>query len=72
MEEEHHELAVSSRLCVKNLPAYVDEVRLREHFGERGEVTDAKVIRAGCVPAPRCAALLLLLWQRTALLLMQR
>ena len=41
----------TSRLCVKNLPAYVDENRLREHFGEKGEVTDAKVVRAGCVAA---------------------
>lgn len=37
---------MTSRLCVKNLPAYVDEHRLREHFGDKGEVTDAKVIRA--------------------------
>mmetsp|Transcript_8954 Transcript_8954/g.26009 ORF Transcript_8954/g.26009 Transcript_8954/m.26009 type:complete len:236 (-) Transcript_8954:48-755(-) len=34
-----------SRLCVKNLPAYLDDRRLREHFGEVGEVTDARVIR---------------------------
>ena len=34
-----------SRLIVKGLPAYVDEKRLREHFGSKGVVTDAKVIR---------------------------
>lgn len=37
----------SSRLCIKNIPAYVDEEQLRKHFGEKGEVTDARVIRAG-------------------------
>ena len=30
---------------MKGLPAYVDEKRLREHFGSKGVVTDAKVIR---------------------------
>lgn len=43
----------TSRLCVKNLPAYIDEHRLREHFGEKGEVTDAKVIRARSDSASR-------------------
>lgn len=37
--------AKSSRLFVQNLPAYVDSNRLREHFGAKGEVTDAVVIR---------------------------
>lgn len=36
----------SSRLCVKNIPGYVDEARLREHFGQKGDITDARVIRA--------------------------
>jgi RNA recognition motif-containing protein len=36
---------ISSRLCVKNLPPYVDELRLREHFAAKGEVTDAKIVR---------------------------
>jgi len=36
---------MSSRICVKNLPRYVTEERLREHFSEKGEVTDAKIIR---------------------------
>eukprot|EP00887_Chlorella_sp_A99_P005214 scaffold1.g5214.t1 len=35
----------SSRICVKNLPKYVDEKRLREHFSLKGEVTDAKIMR---------------------------
>ena len=30
---------------MNGLPAYVDEKRLREHFGSKGVVTDAKVIR---------------------------
>eukprot|EP01018_Ginkgo_biloba_P026341 Gb_17564 [translate_table: standard] len=34
-----------SRICVKNLPRYVDEDRLREHFSQKGEVTDAKIMR---------------------------
>ncbi|XP_078438055.1 nucleotide/nucleic acid binding protein [Wolffia australiana] len=34
-----------SRLCVKNLPKYVGEERLREFFSQRGEVTDAKLMR---------------------------
>ncbi|XP_047321767.1 multiple RNA-binding domain-containing protein 1 [Impatiens glandulifera] len=34
-----------SRLCVKNLPKYVSEDRLREFFSQKGEVTDAKLMR---------------------------
>jgi len=34
-----------SRICVKNLPRYLAEDRLREHFSQAGEVTDAKIIR---------------------------
>ncbi|XP_042427118.1 multiple RNA-binding domain-containing protein 1-like [Zingiber officinale] len=34
-----------SRLCVKNLPKYADENRLREFFSQKGEVTDAKLMR---------------------------
>lgn len=34
-----------SRLCVKNLPKYVKEDRLREFFSQKGEVTDAKLMR---------------------------
>ncbi|CAH9107130.1 unnamed protein product [Cuscuta europaea] len=34
-----------SRICVKNLPKYVAEDRLREFFSEKGEVTDAKLMR---------------------------
>ncbi|XP_061355186.1 uncharacterized protein LOC133299715 [Gastrolobium bilobum] len=34
-----------SRICVKNLPKYVREDRLREFFSEKGEITDVKLIR---------------------------
>lgn len=34
-----------SRLCVKNLPKHVAEDRLREFFSQKGEVTDAKLMR---------------------------
>ena len=35
----------NSRVCVKNLPKYVTEKRLREHFAAKGEVTDVKVLK---------------------------
>ncbi|KAL2609507.1 hypothetical protein R1flu_028080 [Riccia fluitans] len=35
----------ATRVCVKNIPQYVNEQKLREHFASQGEVTDAKVIR---------------------------
>lgn len=38
-------LQPTSRLCVKNLPKEVDELRLREHFSIKGEVTDIKIMR---------------------------
>ncbi|CAK9161975.1 unnamed protein product [Ilex paraguariensis] len=34
-----------SRICVKNLPKYIAEDRLREFFSQKGEVTDAKLMR---------------------------
>ncbi|KAK6916042.1 RNA recognition motif domain [Dillenia turbinata] len=34
-----------SRICVKNLPKYVGEDRLREVFSQKGEITDAKLMR---------------------------
>lgn len=34
-----------SRICVKNLPKYVAEDRLRELFSQKGEITDAKLMR---------------------------
>lgn len=37
--------AKMSRVCVKNLPRYLTDERLREHFSAGGQVTDAKIIR---------------------------
>eukprot|EP00798_Chlamydomonas_sp_ICE-L_P010822 gene10822-16908_t len=37
--------APSSRLCIKNIPKYALENRLREHFSQKGEVTDVKVMK---------------------------
>ncbi|KAJ6843516.1 multiple RNA-binding domain-containing protein 1 [Iris pallida] len=34
-----------SRICVKNLPKYATEDRLRDFFSQKGEVTDAKLMR---------------------------
>ncbi|KAJ4969389.1 hypothetical protein NE237_016090 [Protea cynaroides] len=34
-----------SRICVKNIPKYVGDDRLREFFSQKGEVTDAKLMR---------------------------
>ncbi|CAB1115256.1 unnamed protein product [Ectocarpus sp. CCAP 1310/34] len=34
-----------TRLIVKNVPKHVDEKRLWQHFAERGEVSDAKIVR---------------------------
>ncbi|XP_042026020.1 multiple RNA-binding domain-containing protein 1-like [Salvia splendens] len=34
-----------SRICVKNLPKYAAEEHLREFFSQKGEVTDAKLMR---------------------------
>lgn len=35
----------TSRLCVKNIPKYVNEARLRQHFAEQGDVTDVKIVK---------------------------
>ena len=37
----------TSRLIVKNLPKHLDEARLRDHFGKKGFVTDAKIMKKG-------------------------
>lgn len=34
-----------SRICVKNLPKHTTEERLRDYFSQKGEVTDAKLMR---------------------------
>ncbi|XP_065620829.1 multiple RNA-binding domain-containing protein 1 isoform X2 [Quercus suber] len=36
---------LGTRICVKNLPKYVAEDRLRELFSQKGEITDAKLMR---------------------------
>jgi multiple RNA-binding domain-containing protein 1 len=36
---------IASRLCIKNIPKYLNETRLKEHFGSKGEVTDVKILR---------------------------
>jgi hypothetical protein len=36
---------IASRLCIKNIPKYLNEARLKEHFGSKGEVTDVKILR---------------------------
>ncbi|KAF5752818.1 multiple RNA-binding domain-containing protein 1-like isoform X2 [Tripterygium wilfordii] len=44
-----------SRVCVKNLPKYVAEDRLREYFSQKGEITDAKLMRTKYSVALFCA-----------------
>mgnify|MGYP001507769476 CR=1 FL=1 len=34
-----------SRLIVKGLPTYLTDARLREHFAQKGTVTDVKLMR---------------------------
>ncbi|KAK4850488.1 hypothetical protein QYF36_007181 [Acer negundo] len=38
-------LIIMSRICVKNLPKYMVEDRLREVFSQKGEITDSKFMR---------------------------
>ena len=45
-EEEAQEPFMTSRLCVKGLPKHVNDQQLRQHFAQKGEVTDAKVVKA--------------------------
>lgn len=35
----------TSRVFVKGFPKHITDERLREHFSEKGEVTDAKVLK---------------------------
>jgi len=35
---------MTTRVIVKNIPSYINEKRLREHFGKCGEVTDCKIM----------------------------
>ena len=50
--EDEEPAPPSSRLCIKNIPKHLTLERLREHFAEKGEVTDAKIMKTGCVPVP--------------------
>lgn len=34
-----------SRLFVRGIPKYVTEDRLKEHFSEKGEITDVRIMR---------------------------
>ncbi|PWN45247.1 RNA-binding domain-containing protein [Ceraceosorus guamensis] len=34
-----------SRLIIKNLPSYLSEARLKDHFSTRGKITDVKLVR---------------------------
>ncbi|ONK55952.1 uncharacterized protein A4U43_C10F2630 [Asparagus officinalis] len=38
-------LSDMSRICVKNLPKYANEDRIRDFFSRKGEITDAKLMR---------------------------
>lgn len=40
----------TSRLCVKNIPKYLDEKRLKEHFCAKGQVTDVKILKTRFAP----------------------
>jgi multiple RNA-binding domain-containing protein 1 len=35
----------TSRLCIKNIPKYVAEQRLKAHFAAKGQVTDIKILK---------------------------
>ena len=45
-DEEAQEPFRTSRLCVKGLPKHINDEHLLQHFAQKGEVTDAKVVRA--------------------------
>ncbi len=47
-QHEQEEPPPTSRICVKNLPKYVDDRRLRDLFAAKGEVTDSKIMRTRC------------------------
>ncbi|KAJ9530616.1 hypothetical protein QJQ45_014764, partial [Haematococcus lacustris] len=38
-------LAPTSRLCIKNIPKYLSEAQLKQHFAAKGDVTDVKIMR---------------------------
>lgn len=40
-----HACRATSRIIVKNLPKYLTEERLKEHFAKQGEVTDVRLMR---------------------------
>ncbi|KAL5730232.1 hypothetical protein ACHQM5_003080 [Ranunculus cassubicifolius] len=46
---------LESRLCVKNIPEYVSISRLKDHFSQKGQVTDVKLLRTKCGRSKRVA-----------------
>lgn len=40
----YHLLRRSSRIIVKNLPKQTTDQRLREHFAQKGEITDVRLM----------------------------
>lgn len=42
-KNEQHE--ISSRLIVFNIPKYITEKKLADHFRQKGQVTDCKIMR---------------------------
>lgn len=45
MEDEGPQPWMTSRICVKGLPKQCSDQQLREHFSEKGDITDAKIVR---------------------------
>ena len=35
---------MNSRLIVKNIPKNISEQQLKDHFGEKGDITDVKIL----------------------------
>lgn len=51
----------TSRLCVKNLPKYATEKRIKDHFAEKGLITDAKLVKTRC--AEQCVVGWVVVWK---------
>jgi hypothetical protein len=44
MENQEEDLTQYERLCVKNLPKYINNEKLKAHFLRFGQLTDVKVL----------------------------